>query len=82
MYLQAMQKQQQVIDHGATCVGAGIVGPRAGGKRPSAVICRRPSRADMDRISESELQSFERCNTDVLRKAPVMSRGLLVNNEE
>ena len=32
MYLQAMQKQQQVIDHGATCVGAGIVGPSSWGQ--------------------------------------------------
>jgi hypothetical protein len=32
MYLQAMQEQQQVIDHGATCTGAGIVGPSSWGQ--------------------------------------------------
>jgi hypothetical protein len=32
MYLNAMQKQQQVIDHGASCTGAGLVGPSSLGQ--------------------------------------------------
>ena len=32
MYLQAMQEQQQVIDHGASCVDAGLVGPSSFGQ--------------------------------------------------
>jgi len=36
MYLNAMQEQQQVIDHGASCVDAGLVGPNSFGQ---AVSC-------------------------------------------
>jgi hypothetical protein len=32
MYLNAMEKQQQVIDHGASCTGAGLVGPSSLGQ--------------------------------------------------
>jgi hypothetical protein len=32
MYLNAMQEQQNVIDHGASCVGAGLVGPSSFGQ--------------------------------------------------
>jgi hypothetical protein len=32
MYLNAMQRQQQVIDHGASCVDAGLVGPSSFGQ--------------------------------------------------
>jgi hypothetical protein len=36
MYLNAMQEQQNVIDHGASCVDAGLVGPNSFGQ---AVSC-------------------------------------------
>jgi hypothetical protein len=36
MYLNAMEEQQQVIDHGASCVDAGLVGPSSFGQ---AVSC-------------------------------------------
>ncbi|MGO8932782.1 MAG: hypothetical protein ACLPLZ_12065 [Terracidiphilus sp.] len=32
MYLRAMEEQQQVIDHGASCVDAGLVGPSSFGQ--------------------------------------------------
>jgi hypothetical protein len=32
MYLRAMQEQQNVIDHGASCVDAGLVGPSSFGQ--------------------------------------------------
>jgi hypothetical protein len=45
MYLNAMQEQQNVIDHGASCTDAGLVGPSSFGQAVGCGYCRR-SRVD------------------------------------